>query len=127
MPSGCSSERPSASCRRAPRASHWPTRRARRASVGMTTPSRSPLAHTQGYPCFLQELGRWTWREGDGERIGRADVEAAIPLAEAELDESFFEVRLGRLNATQRAYILAMAELGVGPRLSGQLGANDLL
>jgi hypothetical protein len=93
----------------------------------MTTPSRSPLAHTQGYPYFLQELGRWTWREGDGERIGRADVEAAIPLAEAELDESFFEVRLGRLNATQRAYILAMAELGVGPRLSGQLGANDLL
>ena len=73
------------------------------------------VKYTEGYPYFLQEVGRWAWRQRDGDRITRPDVEAAIPLAEAELDESFFEVRLGRLNATQRAYIQAMAELGDGP------------
>ncbi|HTX09852.1 MAG TPA: ATP-binding protein [Solirubrobacteraceae bacterium] len=71
--------------------------------------------YTEGYPYFLQEVGRWAWRQREGERITRPDVEAAIPLAEAELDESFFEVRLGRLNASQRAYVHAMAELGDGP------------
>jgi hypothetical protein len=79
------------------------------------------VAHTEGYPYFLQELGRWTWRQRDGERITRADVQTAIPLAEAELDESFFEVRLGRLNPTQRAYIQAMAELGDGPVSSSDI------
>jgi hypothetical protein len=73
------------------------------------------VTYTEGYPYFLQEVGRWAWRQRDGDRITRSDVEAAIPLAEAELDESFFEVRLGRLNATQRAYVQAMAELGDGP------------
>jgi hypothetical protein len=79
------------------------------------------VTYTDGYPYFLQELGRWAWRQGDGERITRADAEAAIPLAESELDESFFEVRLGRLNATQRAYIRAMAELGDGPVSSSEI------
>ena len=43
------------------------------------------------------------------------------PLAEQELDESFFAVRLGRLNATERAYIQAMAALGDGPVASAQI------
>lgn len=73
------------------------------------------VAYTDGYPYFLQEVGLWAWRQGQGDRITRADVEAAIPLAEEELDESFFAVRLGRLNATQRAYVEAMADLGDGP------------
>jgi hypothetical protein len=72
------------------------------------------IAYTEGYPYFLQEVGRWAWREKAGDRITRTDVETAIPLAETELDESFFEVRLGRLNATERAYIEAMAALGDG-------------
>lgn len=79
------------------------------------------VTYTDGYPYFLQEVGRWAWRQGDGERITRDDIEAAIPLAESELDESFFEVRLGRLNATQRAYIQAMAELGDGPVSSSEI------
>lgn len=79
------------------------------------------VTYTAGYPYFLQELGRWAWRQRDGERITRTDVETAIPLAEAELDESFFEVRLGRLNATQRAYVQAMAELGDGPVSSTEI------
>ena len=70
------------------------------------------VAYTDGYPYFLQEVGRWAWREGDGELISRADLEVAVGLAEEELDESFFEVRLGCLNSTQRAYVQAMAFLG---------------
>lgn len=73
------------------------------------------VSYTDGYPYFLQEVGLWAWRQGDGDRITRADVETALRLAEDELDESFFEVRLGRLNASEGAYIRAMAELGDGP------------
>lgn len=72
------------------------------------------VSYTEGYPYFLQEVGRWAWRQRDGARITKAALEVAIPLAEEELDESFFEVRLGRLNATQRAYVEAMASLGDG-------------
>lgn len=86
------------------------------------------VSYTEGYPYFLQEVGRWAWRQGDGDRITQPDVEAAILLAEAELDESFFEVRLGSLNATQRTYVQAMAELGDGPvsssAIAQRLGRN---
>ena len=74
----------------------------------------SAVTYTEGYPYFLQEVGRWAWRQGDGRRITAADLEIAVPLAEQELDESFFEVRLGRLNASQLAYVEAMAVLGDG-------------
>ena len=73
------------------------------------------VSYTEGYPYFLQEVGRWAWRQRDGTRITSTALEVAIPLAEEELDESFFEVRLGRLNATQRAYVEAMASLGDEP------------
>ncbi|HEY1508703.1 MAG TPA: ATP-binding protein [Solirubrobacteraceae bacterium] len=79
------------------------------------------VAYTEGYPYFLQEVGRWAWRQSHGDHITRADVEAAVALAESELDESFFEVRLGRLNATERAYVQAMAELGDGPVSSSEV------
>jgi hypothetical protein len=79
------------------------------------------VAYTDGYPYFLQEVERWAWREGDGGRITSADLKIAIPLAEQELDESFFAVRLGRLNATERAYIQAMAALGDGAVASAEV------
>ncbi|MGH2859115.1 MAG: ATP-binding protein [Solirubrobacteraceae bacterium] len=82
------------------------------------------IAYTEGYPYFLQEVGRWAWRERDGDRITRTDLETAIPLAETELDESFFEVRLGRLNATERAYIEAMAALGDGAVSSSDIAQH---
>lgn len=82
------------------------------------------VGYTEGYPYFLQEVGRWAWRERHGRRISRADVEIAIPLAESELDESFFEVRLGRLNTTERAYIEAIAELGDGPVSSADVAQS---
>jgi hypothetical protein len=82
------------------------------------------VAYTEGYPYFLQEVGRWAWRLGDSQSITRVDIETAIPLAEEELDESFFAVRLGRLNASERAYLLAMAQLGNGPVSSADVAAR---
>jgi len=82
------------------------------------------VAYTEGYPYFLQEVGRWAWRERDGPHITRAAVESAIPLAEGELDESFFEVRLGRLNRSERAYVYAMAALGDGPVSSAAIARS---
>jgi hypothetical protein len=103
------------------------------ARVALTDPARAQdvrwdddalklaVTYTEGYPYFLQEVGRWAWRQGGGDCITRADIEIAIPLAEEELDEGFFEVRLGRLNATQRAYVQAMAALGDGPLASSDI------
>lgn len=39
----------------------------------------------------------------------------------AELDESFFRVRLDRLTPQEKRYMRAMAELGSGPHRSGNI------
>ena len=50
--------------------------------------------YTEGYPYFLQEYGKIVWNLApvDAE-ITLASAEAAAPLVEAKLDESFFRVR----------------------------------
>ena len=98
-----------------PRVSRLPIRHACRRCNGAATPLKLAVSYTDGYPYFLQEVGLWAWRPGDGRPHHPGDVEIALRLAEDELDESFFEVRLGRLNASEGAYIRAMAELGDGP------------
>ena len=67
---------------------------------------------TGGYPYFIQELGYAVWGIAQGPVITRADVEDAMPLYEAKLDESFFRVRLDRATEMERAYLRAMAGLG---------------
>lgn len=67
---------------------------------------------TGGYPYFLQELGYAIWRVAEGPTITREDVDSALPIYEAKLDESFFRVRLDRATAMERVYLRAMAELG---------------
>jgi hypothetical protein len=71
---------------------------------------------TQGYPYFIQEFGKQAWdvaAEGSG-LIRRTDVEKSVPLAIAELDSGFFQVRIGKTTDQERAYLRAMAELGPG-------------
>lgn len=50
-----------------------------------------------------------------------ADVQAATRQALAELDASFFRVRLDRLTPSEKRYLRAMAELGPGPHRSGDI------
>jgi hypothetical protein len=71
---------------------------------------------TKGYPYFLQEFGSATWDIAEGPaQITLADVERAIPLAVATLDEDFFSVRTGKLPPSEKRYLRAMAELAPAP------------
>lgn len=79
------------------------------------------FAETQGYPYFLQEWGKHSWDLADVSPIDEEDVADASVAALAELDSSFFRVRVDRLSPAERRYLRAMAELGPGPHRSGNI------
>ncbi len=81
------------------------------------------LALSEGYPYFLQEYGKHVWNVAAGPTITLADVERAHDLVQLELDESFFQVRIGRTTKAELAYLAAMASLGTGPYRSGEIAA----
>ncbi len=82
------------------------------------------LELTEGYPYFLQEFAKEAWDVAVGPTgIARADVDAAVPIALAELDAGFFRVRLDRAADRERAYLRSMASLGPGPYASGDVAA----
>jgi hypothetical protein len=76
---------------------------------------------TEGYPYFLQEWGKHAWSEATASPITLADVTTATEVAQAELDASFFQVRIDRLTPAEKRYMRAMAELGPGPHRSGEI------
>src|SRR5262249_35501551 len=78
--------------------------------------------YTEGYPYFLQEYGKILWNLApDSGTIGRESTDAAQPLVEAKLDESFFRVRAQRISELELRYLRAMAELGHGPHRTGDV------
>ena len=77
------------------------------------------LSWTEGYPFYIQQLGKHAWNLAKGSPIGRRDIEAAMPAAQAALDSSIYEVRVQRATDQERRYMRAMAELGKGPYKSG--------
>jgi len=76
---------------------------------------------TKGYPYFLQEWGYELWNFAECSPITKADVEKATPGVIRKLDENFFRVRFDRLTPSEKRYLRAMAELGVGPYRSGDV------
>ncbi|MHB1974306.1 MAG: ATP-binding protein [Acidimicrobiales bacterium] len=70
------------------------------------------LEVTGSYPYFLQELGYAVWGVAEGPTITREDIATSVPTDAAQLDESFFRVRLDRATEMERIYLRAMAELG---------------
>lgn len=76
------------------------------------------LSYTAGYPYFLQEYGRCAWAQGDGQWITAEDAETALAIVENDLDENFFEGRIGRLTDAEKLYVTALADLGDGPQSS---------
>jgi len=80
---------------------------------------------TEGYPYFLQEWGYQAWNMAQGSPIDLQTIQAAHDAVIARLDESFFRVRFDRLTPSEKDYLRAMAELGPGPRRSGDIA--DLL
>ncbi len=77
------------------------------------------LEWTRGYPFYIQQLGKHAWNLADSSPITPANVQDAIPIAQAGLDSSTYEVRIQRATAEERRYMRAMAELGAGPYRSG--------
>jgi len=84
---------------------------------------REIVLKTGGYPYFLQEWGKHAWDVADKSPISLDDAQEATARALAELDASFFRVRLDRLTGAEKTYIRAMAELGPGPHRSGDIAA----
>ena len=82
------------------------------------------IAHTHGYPYFLQEWGKHAWDIAQASPITALDVERASHITIAALDESFFRVRLDRTTPAEKRYLRAMAELGAGPHRSGDIAQH---
>lgn len=99
---------------------------AQRSGVAYEEPAlQEILRQTEGYPYFLQEWGKHSWTCAQNSPITLADVNTATTQALAELDASFFRVRLDRLTPSEKRYLRAMAQLGPGPHRSGDI-ANAL-
>lgn len=79
------------------------------------------IEDTQGYPYFLQEWGKHAWNCASQSPITHDDVVCARTFAQASLDVSFFGVRFDRVSDAERAFMIAMAELGDGPYQSAAI------
>ena len=79
------------------------------------------VSASEGYPYFIQEWGNNTWDVATGRTITADDVKTAEPLVESSLDESFYQVRMGRLTPKETEYLQAMATLGPGPHRSADI------
>lgn len=79
------------------------------------------IKETGGYPYFLQEWGFQIWNLAEVSPIDSSVARAATVSALNRLDEGFFRVRFDRLTPKERDYVFAMAKLGKGPYLSGDV------
>jgi hypothetical protein len=82
------------------------------------------LSWTEGYPFYIQQLGKHAWNIADSSPIAAPVVRDAMPAAQAALDASIYEVRIQRATDQERRYMRAMAELGAGPYKSGDVASR---
>jgi hypothetical protein len=82
------------------------------------------MSWTEGYPFYIQQLGKHAWNIADSSPITAAAVHHAMPAAQAALDASTYEVRIQRATDQERRYMRAMAELGAGPYRSGDVASK---
>jgi AAA ATPase domain len=81
------------------------------------------LERTQCYPYFLQEWGKHSWNIAASSPIQEDDVRQADTQAIAELDASFFRVRFDRCTPSEKQYLRAMADIGIGLIRSGGIAS----
>lgn len=77
-----------------------------------------------GYPFFVQEFASAAWLAHRNSTITVNDVERTIPGVRRLLEDEFYDARFRRLTPRERAYVLAMAELGSGPHPVGEVSAR---
>ncbi len=82
------------------------------------------LSWTEGYPFYIQQLGKHAWNIADSSPIAAPVVRDAMPAAQAALDASIYEVRVQRATDQERRYMRAMADLGAGPYRSGDVASK---
>jgi hypothetical protein len=82
------------------------------------------LSWTEGYPFYIQQLGKHAWNLAAGSPIATAVIDTAIPAAQAALDTGVYEIRAQRATDQERRYMRAMAELGEGPYRTGAVAAK---
>jgi hypothetical protein len=82
------------------------------------------LAAADGYPYFIQEVGRVIWEEAGVSPITAEAVREALPVAQEILDEEFFDNRVEEATNEERRYMAAMADLGDGPQSTGEITAR---
>ena len=70
------------------------------------------VGFAEGYPMFLQSIGKHAWAHAAGPAITRADVEAARHPAMRELATDLFTARWQRATPRQQEYIAALARHG---------------
>lgn len=80
---------------------------------------------TKGYPYFLQEWGYQAWNLAAASPITLQVVQNATAAVIPRLDRNFFRVRFDRLVPSEKNFLRAMAQLGVGPHRTGDI-ANTL-
>jgi len=79
---------------------------------------------TDGYPYFLQEYGKQVWNFIKDNKIDIDSVQAAYPIFEKSLDDSFFKVRYDRATTKEKEFMLAMAECGELPCTIAQVASK---
>ena len=82
--------------------------------------ARAAVRRSQGYPYFIQELGKHVWDCAAASPISVEDVKAAAKAAIAALDSGFFALCLGHVTALETRYLQAMIEQGQ-PYRSGDI------
>lgn len=79
------------------------------------------LKWSDDYPFFLQLIGKYCWNVAPKSPISASDVKQAIRLAQDDLDNGFYRVRIQRATPEELRYLRAMASLGSGPYVAGDV------
>jgi hypothetical protein len=82
------------------------------------------IAHSEGYPYFLQQWGETVWNDAESSPITVTDITDAQELVTDELDRRFFRDRYESCTEAERIYIAAMADMGDAPRSSSEIAAH---
>lgn len=76
---------------------------------------------TQGHPLFLQMWCKHAWDMARDSPITVGDVQKAAAQIVTALDEDLFRVWFDRLSPQEKKYLQALADLGPGPHLAGEI------
>ncbi|HEX3613934.1 MAG TPA: ATP-binding protein [Sporichthyaceae bacterium] len=83
------------------------------------------IAHSGGYPYFLQQFGRDTWQAAEGpDRIGLNDARNGVRLGQALLDAGFYRVRWERATPNEQGFLRAVAADGGRSSLTADIATR---